>query len=328
MQPACHRGGMLGPDAPTPFDPSVLRHYSALRRSGVDPQRAPGWHRVRRGVWMPAAAWAALTPEQRHAALVHATAMVCDEAPTQVFALESAAAVGGLPRVEDWPPRIRTLVTSGRPRGSIGVRPFVAAPAQPVLLNGVQVTSVARTVVDLARTGSLESAVAAADHALRHGLCSAGDLRAEADAVPARVRGRPAAALVAEFADGDSMSVGESLSRVQMFRLGLPRPRLQVEHIDRLGSIGFVDFDWDGVVGEFDGKVKYRVPPDADPQEAAEILWREKKREDRLRVGSRVARWTWEIALDRDRLGQVLASHGIRPVPRASWLDLGATRGA
>ncbi len=166
------------------------------------------------------------------------------------------------------------------------MRPFVAAPAQPSVLNGVRVTGVARTVVDLARTGSLESAVAAADHALRHGLCSAADLRAEADAVPARVRGRPVAALVAELADGDSMSVGESLSRVQMFRLGLPRPRLQVEHVDGLGSIGFVDFDWDGVVGEFDGKVKYRVPPDADPQEAAEILWREKKREDRLRVGS------------------------------------------
>jgi hypothetical protein len=254
--------------------------------------------------------------------------MVCSEDPPQVFALESAAAVWGLPRVEDWPLRTRTLVTSGRPRGSSGVRPFLAAEAEPVLLNGVQVTGVARTVVDLARTGSLESAVAAADHALRHGLCSVADLRAEADAVPARVRGRPAASLVAELADGDSMSVGESLSRVQMFRLGLPRPRLQVEHVDELGRIGFVDFDWDGVIGEFDGKVKYRVPPEADPQEAAEIVWFEKKREDRLRVRSRVARWTWEVALYRDRLGRVLAARGVHPSPRASWFDLGVTRGA
>jgi hypothetical protein len=319
---------MLGPAAPTPFDPSVLRHYSALRRSGVDPQRAPGWHRVRRGVWMPGAAWAVLTPEQRHAALVHATAMVCGDEPAHVFALESAAAVWGLPRVEDWPTWVRTLVTSGRPRGSVGVRPFVGPDAEVVLVDGVLVTSVARTVVDLARGGSLASAVAAADHALRYGLCSTTAMRAEADAVPRRVRGRPAAGLVVDLADGDSMSVGESLSRVQMFQLGLPRPRLQVEHVDELGCIGFVDFDWGGVIGEFDGKVKYRVPTDADPREAAEILWREKKREDRLLVGSRVARWTWDVALDRDRLGQVLATHGIRPVRRGSWFDLAATRGA
>ena len=200
--------------------------------------------------------------------------------------------------------------------------------AETVLVQGVRVTGVARTVVDLARTGGLPSAVAAADHALRHGLCSRADLRAEADAVPPRVRGRPAAALVADLADADSMSVGESLSRVQMFRLGVPRPRLQVPHDDDQGLIGVVDFDWQGVVGEFDGKLKYRVPPDATPEEAAEIVWREKKREDRLRVGSRVARWTWEVALDRDRLSRVLAAQGVRPHPRASWFDLGATRGA
>lgn len=119
------------------------------------------------------------------------------------------------------------------------------------------------------------------------------------------------------------MSAGESLSRVQMFRLGLPRPRLQVKHEDDLGLIGHVDFDWDGVVGEFDGKMKYRVPPDADPSEAAEIVWREKKREDRLRIGSQVARWTWEIALHRDRLGAVLAAKGVRPDPRVSWFSEG-----
>ena len=277
---------------------------------------------------MPVVVWQELTPEQRHAALVHATSLVCAESAPQVFALESAAAVWGLPRVETWPTHVRTLVTSGRPRGSIGVRPFVGREAEPVVVNGVAVTGVARTVVDLARTGSLPSAVAAADHALRHELCSLADLRAEADAVPPRVRGRPAAMLVADLADAGSMSVGESLSRVQMFRLGVPRPRLQVPHDDDQGLIGVVDFDWDEVVGEFDGKVKYKVPPGADPQEAAEIVWREKKREDRLRVGSRVARWTWEVALDRGRLAQVLAAQGVCPSPRASWFDLGALRGA
>jgi hypothetical protein len=279
-------------------------------------------------VWVDSAHWRSLTPEQRHAALVHATSIVCDPDGESVFAIESAAAVWGLPRIEAWPERVRTLVTDQRLRGSPGIRPHFGAEAETTLIHGIRVTGVARTVVDLARTGSLASGVAAADHAVRHGLCTLADLRAEVDAVPPRVRGRPAAGLMAELADADSMSAGESLSRVQMFRLGLPRPRLQVPHDDELGLIGLVDFDWGGVVGEFDGRVKYKVPPDADPQEAAEIVWREKKREDRLRVGSRVARWTWEVALDRDRLGRVLAAQGVRPSPRTSWFDLGALRGA
>ena len=316
---------MLGPSAPTPFDPSVLRLYADLRRSGVDPQRTDGWVRVRRGVWMPEAAWAPLPPEQRHAALVQATALVCaDEG--QVFALESAAAVWGLPRVEPWPSAVRTLVTSGRPRGSPGVRPHVGAEAETVLASGLRVTGVARTIVDLARTGSLSSAVAAGDHALRHAMCTVDELRSEAAAVPARVRGRPMATLLADLADGDSMSVGESLSRVQMFLLGLPRPRLQVRHDDAEGLIGIVDFDWDGVIGEFDGKIKYRVPEGSDPHEAAEVVWREKRREDRLRARSQVARWTWEVALDGPRLAAVLAARGIVPTPRSSWFDLGRRR--
>ena len=319
---------MLGPSTPTPFDPSVLRLYSELRRGGVDPQRAPGWHRVRRGVWMDAATWLGSTPEQRHAALVHATALVCGADESTVFALESAAAVWGLPRVEAWPTTVRTLVTSGRPRGSSGVRPHLGAEAVPVLVRGIHLTSVARTVIDLARTSSLPSAVAAADAALRQGMCTRSELVAEADAVPARVRGRPLASLVADLADPGSMSVGESLSRVQMFRSGLPRPRLQVEHVDGAGLIGVVDFDWDGVVGEFDGKVKYRVPPDADPQDAAEIVWREKRREDRLRVRCRVVRWTWDVALAADRLAGMLAAQGVRPQPSVSWFDMSDRRSA
>ncbi len=254
---------MLGSAAPVPFDPSVLRLYASLRRTGVDPQRTPGWRRVRRGVWIDWEHWRSLTAEQQHAALVHATSIVCEPGRESVFAIESAAAVWGLPRVEAWPQRVRTLVTDRRMRGSPGIRPHFGAEAEAVLVHGLRVTPAARTVVDLARTGSLPSAVAAADHALRHGLCTLADLRAEVDAVPPRVRGRPAAGLVVDLADADSMSVGESLSRVQMFRLGVPRPRLQVPHDDDQGLIGVVDFDWGGVVGEFDGKVKYRVPPGA-----------------------------------------------------------------
>lgn len=314
---------MLGPPAPIPFDAGVLRLGRDLRASGVEPTRG-GWHQVRNGVWVTEHEWRGLTPEHRHAALVHATAH-CLWRDEPVFALTSAAAVWGLPRIEPWPDAVRLLVDEpSRGRGSPLVRPHVGRDAETISVGGLRVTTPARTIVDLARTGTLQTAVAAADHALRHGLCSRAELLSEVDAVPPRVRGRNNAKLVAVLADPLSMSAGESLSRVQMFLLNLPRPQLQKEIRDDAGLIGYVDFGWEGVVGEFDGKVKYRVPEGVDAKEATEALWREKQREDRLRRQVGVVRWVWSVALDRHRLGAVLAAKGIRPVAANVWIDLKA----
>lgn len=314
---------MLGPAAPTPFDPGILRRGRDLRSAGIEPTRA-GWHQVRNGVWVSEHEWHGLTPEHEHAALVHATGL-CLDRENPVFAVTSAAAVWGLPRIEKWPDAVRVLVaTEERGRGSSLVRPHVGREADTVRMGDIRVTSAARTIVDLARTGTLHTAVAAADHALRHELCSFDELMAEVDAVPPRVRGRNTARLVGALADPLSMSAGESLSRVQMFLLNLPKPELQKEIRDAAGLVGFVDFGWEGVVGEFDGKVKYRVAEGASAADAGEVVWREKQREDRLRRQGRVARWTWAIALDRARLGARLAEYGIRPLPANTWVDLGA----
>lgn len=316
---------MVGPSPPTPFDPSHLRLGSTLRRSGIEPTRAPKeWHRVRHGVWVPCAVWRDLTPGQRHAALAHATVLRLDEGTQRVLAARAAAAVWGLPRIEDWPSVVDVVSHSRKESATAGLRPVVGGETESVRVHGLFVTPVARTIVDLARTGSLVSAVAAADHALRHSMCTATELAAEVALVAPRVRGRRAAALVRDLADPRSMSAGESLSRVQMFHLGLPRPALQVRHEDDAGLIGYADFGWDGVAGEFDGRITYRVPPDADPARAGEVVWAEKRREDRMRRKVRVARWVWSTALDAAALGRVLAEVGVRPEARSTWFDLGA----
>ncbi|MGL5850509.1 MAG: hypothetical protein ACRCZD_06945 [Phycicoccus sp.] len=313
---------MLGPSAPVPFDPGVLRRGRDLRAVGIEPSRDGQWVPVRRGVWVPAAVWRALTPEQRHAALVHATA-ACLDREQPVFALTSAAAVWGLPRVEPWPDSVRVLVDKhDRGRGTPLAQPHVGEPCDAVDRGGALVTPLARTVVDLARTGSLASAVAAADHALRHALCTRLELESEAATVLPRVRGRQLARLVVDLADPDSMSVGESLSRVQMYLLNLPRPQLQVAYEDADGPIGLVDFDWGYAVGEFDGRVKYRVQQ-GGRRLPEQVLWAEKQREDRLRRRTRVARWTWDVALDRRRLAAVLSEKGVRPRPANTWFVLG-----
>lgn len=322
---SCHARPMLGLPAPQPFDPGALRLAPDLRRAGVEPSRG-GWHHVRRGVWIDAAVWAELMPQQRHAAFVHASSMLRRLEDPVVCAVESAAAVWGLPRIEPWPRHVRHLVTDRRIRGSNLLRPHLGAEVEPVEVHGLLVTPVARTVVDLARTGSLETAVASADHALRHGMCSAADIAAEVEALAAKVPGRVRAALVRDLADPLSMSAGESLSRVQMFRLNLPRPVLQHPMSDDDGQIGIVDFWWEGVAGEFDGRMKYGVTEGVSAEEATQILWREKKREDRLRRRARVARWTWVDALDARKLGRILGQAGVTPVAVPTWFDLGGHR--
>lgn len=271
---------------------------------------------------MDAGDWARLTPVQRHAALVHASDGVSASPGWHVFALESAAAVWGLPRVERWPEHVTVLATGPRTRGSRLLNVHVGAAAEPVTVAGIRVTAPARTVVDVARTGSFVTALCAADHALRHGLCTRSQLDEAAADVAPRVRGRPVAALVVALADARSMSPGESLSRAQMYLLGLPRPELQVEVEDADGLVGFTDFGWPGVHGEFDGRTKYgldRLPPGADP---GEVLWREKLREDRLRRLGRLARWVWADALRPERMAGILGAVGIRPQAGSTWVEL------
>lgn len=311
---------MLGPPRHPPFDPSQLSRTADLRRAGTEPSRG-GWRQVRTGVWLPEASFAALTPVDRHAALVHATMRTHRAGESVRFAGESAAAVLGIPRISDWPTTVRHLVTRRGVSGSSVLRPLLGGESECVRVHGLLVTPPARTVVDLARYGTLQDAVTAADYCLRHRMCTRDDLAAELALVPRRARGRASAARAVAIADGLSMSPGESFSRVQMFRLLIPKPRLQVSFSDADGHIGDVDFAWEGTVGEFDGRTKYRIPAGASQEEAGRVLWAEKKREDRLRRQTRVARWVWSDLLRPHRLLAILADQGVRPERRSTWLD-------
>ncbi|GAA3610909.1 hypothetical protein [Microlunatus ginsengisoli] len=98
-------------------------------------------------------------------------------------------------------------------------------PADVVVVDGVAATSVARTVLDLARTVPFEQAVAAGDRALASGLD-----RLALDGCLDRMIGWPGsrqAQRVADFLDPLSESAGESVSRVRCWEEGLPAPQLQ-----------------------------------------------------------------------------------------------------
>lgn len=305
-----------------PFDPEMLVLGRMVRATGQRPERQRVLLRVRRGVWIARTDWSAMAPVDRHAALVHATALQCPDSDALVFSHASAAALFGMPRIDPWPKAVDVLRADHRVRSS-GLIQRREGPAAPtVLVRGLRVTAPARTVVDLSRTSSLGSALAAADYAVRVGLCTPQELAEQVADLPAYAPGARAARTVVGLADPRSMSVLESLSRAQMYVLSIPRPQLQVSYADADGFIGVVDFDWDGRVGECDGKEKYRVPQDATAEAATEILWQEKQREDRLRRRCRaLTRWVWRDAVHPERLLCRLAEIGVRPQSRNSWLE-------
>lgn len=288
----------------------------------MDPE-AGGWHRVRRGLWMPETAWAALTRDQRYEALVFATALSARNPEEVIVAGKSAAAIWGMPSIEDWPGYVEFLAPRSRSGSSGLVRVIAGVEVAGVLRRGVHVTPAARTVVDVARRYTLESGIAAADYALHERLCTKADLRQEVDLIPRGAHGREPASLVADLADAGSESPAESISRLQMFRGNFPRPALQQKFSDAHGVIGYADFDWAGLIGECDGKTKYLVDDDTDPREAGEIVFREKQREDRLRRIKKVARWDYKTAMNQAALSSLLISHGLKPERRSTWIDLG-----
>ncbi|MBJ7288738.1 hypothetical protein [Williamsia sp.] len=181
------------------------------------------------------------------------------------------------------------------------------------VVDGIAVTSLARTAMDVARSGTLAEAVCVLDSTLRRRV-SAEELVDVAERGRRRI-GAPLARRALAVADGGSESIGESLSRVMMLQFtDVPLPDLQVEYvIGSNGRIARVDFDWDGVlVGEFDGRTKYGRAGDS-----ADDVWREKLREDALRdLGLVVIRWTWDDLMHPERFHALL----IRGLRRAGVL--------
>ncbi len=183
----------------------------------------------------------------------------------------------------------------GRRRAHLHVRVATLRDDEVECIDGVLVTSAARTVVDVARSVPFEAGVTVGDAALALGLTTAEELaRALRDSThrPGSARARR----VIAFADGRSESVGESRSRVAIARAGLPAPHLQWEVWDAEGELtGRTDFCWPehGLVGEFDGQVKYGrlLRPG---ESAGDAVYREKLREDAIRaLGYHFERWGW-----------------------------------
>jgi very-short-patch-repair endonuclease len=261
--------------------------------------RAAGWayHDLRREVrrrrwWIPVRGTASPVvidgdgfPDRRrrHAIRASAAAIV---RPAHVISGRSAAIVHGLPTMSvPAGPELTSLSDDWLGRRAVSHLRHAGLPTHAISTwFGVPVTTVARTIVDLARHDR-RTAIMAVDAALRERCVT----RAELEAALADGRGWPGirqAREIVALADGAAESPLESVVRLALYDDRFPMPSLQ-----QVVAGYRVDFLWRdyGLILEADGRVKY----------SGDELWREKRRETALRrAGYHVERVLWSDVLD------------------------------
>ena len=251
------------------------------------------WLQLAHGVFAPAGLVAAASGDAAGKHAVRVAAALARTGPGAAASHHSAALIYGLDvlgrQSVEQVALTRPPGTTSRRASRPGVHIHIATLSQGdvVTWRGLPVTSVARTVVDLARASSISGGVVVADSALRTKRVSKAELHLCTTACagwPGIQNARRAAA----FADARSESVLESISRVAFHDHGLPPPDLQAWVGSKDEVIGRADFLWRAyrTVGEADGAIKY-----ADPARAISQL----DRDARLReAGFEVVHFTWQ----------------------------------
>ncbi|GAA1390645.1 type IV toxin-antitoxin system AbiEi family antitoxin domain-containing protein [Luteococcus peritonei] len=269
-----------------------LGHDAAAIRRKV---RAGELVRLRRGHYAAPALGAAERERCRVLAVLEA------QGGSPVVSHATAARAWGLPVRRAATTDVHLLVAGqsrSKRRGGVHLHGGRLAADEVTVHQGMPLTTLARTVIDMARSEDPGWALAAADAALHTGLVDRTQLD-EQLVRQAGVRGSAHARAVVRMADARVESPGESLCRAALRQHGVPDPVLQQSLHDDAGFVGRVDFWWpqQRVVLEFDGREKYfaNARPGLSP---SDVLWAEKRREDRLRaLGCTVVRCTWDEVL-------------------------------
>lgn len=277
--------------------------------------------RIRRGAYCESSHWAQLSPRDRY--LLTIRAAVADSPKARVLCSLSAAAVWGVPILGDWPDAVHLVAGKaggGRSKPGIVRHPVADSTGRIEERDGLLVTGVARTALDLVLTSEFAPAVGSLDWALwrrNEFRVTVAEVREELRNLNPRYRQGHARAVI-DFGTHLSDSFGESMTRAVIHQLGYPAPELQVRFTDRQGHMD-VDYFWraERKVGEFDGAAKYMRPEYRGALTPGEVVWREKKREDRLRRQcDGVIRIIWAETSHPRRLDELLRESGLRPSPR------------
>lgn len=283
--------------------------------------------RVARGAYLDAGVWQAADARTRY--LLGIRAAASSRGASSVVSHWSAAAIHGVPFLGGWPQKVhftRDSRVRSHSSGAVNYHYLPLGEGDVVEIGGLEVTSIARTLVDLAVSDSFLSSVTALDsarHVDRRGrtqpLTTLEEVEGRFEArLPIRAHSKALRSIGFSVTDSDSPL--ESVSRVNMHRIGCPKPVLQQRFDDYRGLIGFSEFYWEefALVGEADGKSKYTNPRYRRGRSLEQVLLDEKERADRIRaLGPDISRWGWATAIEPEKLRRHLVAAGL-PMGR-SW---------
>lgn len=273
--------------------------------------------RPARGMYARAAYWSGLSKPEK---MLHVMRTAQSIHPDWVFCHESAAVAFGLPVSYERLGAIHVATTrSNRNANSKTVRWHVVAEDESVIVQGLRVTSLQRTVFDCMRMVDFGQALAVADFALRLGGGRASAFVSHVRRIGGNLEGAAHAMRTMHYADARSESGGESIARAAMIQHGFALPELQValpRPLDRRRSYR-VDFLWtrlDGsrVIGEFDGMQKYEDAALRGGRTPMRVLADEQHREAQLTLyGMPIMRFSSKDVANTGRFVKLLDQYGI-----------------
>jgi hypothetical protein len=218
------------------------------------------WVRFRRGFYAFADEWSALDPTQKHR--VRSSAVLRSLGDAVALSHVSGVIRHG---IETWGlPLDKVHVTrldgaAGRIEGDVVHHEGLVTDEEVMVVNGEKVLPPDRCVLEAGSRAGNEVALCLFDAGLRQKAFTQEQLEARFKELTAWPFMRHLWIPV-RMADGRSGSIGESRGRWIFRAIGIPAPELQHEVYDSTGTlVGITDWWWErfGLLGEFDGRVKY-----------------------------------------------------------------------
>ncbi|MDO4797473.1 MAG: hypothetical protein Q4A01_05565 [Coriobacteriales bacterium] len=267
-------------------------------------------------LYVLAADWSELKPNERHRSIVRSLAKLH---PNWVFSYASAAIMHELYVSFSLLNQVHVLVSRHTNTASCGIfRRHKTSRMEFVTVNGVRVTPIERTAFDCLRGCDFRSGLAIADSALRVLKWTNEQLIESCGAYSRRSVGWKRAIDITAFADRRSESGGESVARAVMIEQGYLIPDLQVP-VENLvdGDVYRADFCWrlgkgQRVLGELDGREKYRNPAMTQGRDVVDVLADERLRESRASMyGDKILRFSYADVMNVRRFRSLLDVYGI-----------------
>ncbi|OBH09150.1 DUF559 domain-containing protein [Mycobacterium sp. E1747] len=216
----------------------------------------------------------------------------------------SAAAVHGARWVDATAP-LEILHCNRNPLPGLRIHSDRLQDDEFALIDGVPVTTPARTAMDLGCWHPMNDAVALLDDLLRATNCKVTEVELLAERYGGR-RGIRSARNALDLADAGAQSPKETWLRLLLIQAGLPRPQTQIPVSDEFGDLTYyLDMGWEHlkVAAEYDGEQHRR--------DRWQYTWDIRRRETLERLGWSVIR---VVAGDRpaDIVGRVRAALATR----------------